>query len=275
MKNTRVLLILALAAIFGLAAGYSALNYLRNRPAVVEMSPGGETVSAILASRDLGLGTVLEDSDLQVVEWPAGSLPIGIASSKDELVGRSLLAEVKTNEAILSSKLADTGQRGIIPLIPTGMRAVSVATDEVIAVSGFVTPQTRVDVILVMEPPGASDVMSKVILQNIQTVAAGEEIRETEDGTPVTVQVVTLLVTPAEAERLALAETEGDIRLALRNTLDMEAVETSGERASRLFAGGLTRITRPASRGGVVTVPTARESIVEIYRGGVKTLVRY
>ncbi len=274
MKNTRVLLIFALAAIFGLAAGYSALNYLRNRPAVVEVTPGGETVSAVLASRDLGLGTVLEDSDLQVVEWPAEAVPMGLASSKEELIGRSLIAEVRANEAVLATKLADSDQVGIIPLIPAGMRAVSVATDDVISVSGFVTPQTRVDVILVMQPPGSSDVMSKVILQNVQAIAAGEEIRKSEDGTPVSVPVVTLLVTPAEAERLALAELEGDIRLALRNTLDIEAVETPGERSSRLFAGSLSRIPRPASRG-VVSVPTVQESIIEIYRGGARSLIRY
>ncbi len=154
MKNTRMLLILALATIFGLAAGYSALRYLNERPSVVTASSGGETVLVVLASRDLALGTVLEDADLRVVEWPAGAVPVGFAGSKEELVGRSLITNVQANEAILATKLADSGLLGIIPLIPTGMRALSIAVDQVVGVAGFVTPQTTVDVILIMTPPG-------------------------------------------------------------------------------------------------------------------------
>ena len=273
MKSTRLFLILALATLFGLAAGYSALRYLSDRPTPI-VSARGETVSVVLATRDLPLGTVLEDSHLKAVEWPAGALPSGFATTGEELVGRSLIAEVRTNEAILSSKLADSGLRGIIPLIPSGMRAMSIRVDQVVGVAGFVTPQTKVDVILIMTPVGGSDPVSKVILQNLQALAAGEEIRETEDGRPVTVSVVTVLVTPAEAEKLALAANEGVIRLALRNTLDMEPVETAGERASRLFAGAESPLARPTVRTGA-TAPTARESIIEIYRGGVRTLVSY
>jgi pilus assembly protein CpaB len=275
MKTTRVLLILALAVISGLAAGYAALRYLSDRPMpVVVSSARGETVPVVLAARDLPLGSVLEDADLRVVDWPAGVVPAGFAGSKEELVGRSLVAEVQTNEAILATKLAELGLRGIIPLIPPGMRALSIRVDQVVGVAGFVTPQTRVDVILIMTPVGGSDPVSKVILQNVQALAAGAEIQETEDGRPVTVPVVTVLVTPAEAEKLALASHEGEIRLALRNTLDMESVETGGERASRLFAGTESSLARPTVRTGS-TAPTARESIIEIYRGGVRTLVSY
>lgn len=275
MKTTRVLLILALAIVAGLAAGYAALRYVSDRPMPVTMSSsGGETVPVVLASQDLPLGKVLEDADLRVVEWPAGVLPVGFAGSKEELLGRSLITNVATNEAILSSKLADTGLRGIIPLIPTGMRALSIRVDQVVGVAGFVTPQTRVDVILIMTPVGGSEKVSKVILQNLPALAAGQEIQETEDGKPVTVPVVTVLVTPAEAEKLALASSEGELRLALRNTIDLESVETVGERASRLFAGAETSLARPAVRSGSTT-PTTRESIIEIYRGGVRTLVSY
>ena len=274
MNNTRMLLILVLATIFGLAAGYSALRYLKSRPSVVRVSPGGETVSMVLAAQDLALGRVLEDSDLRVVEWPAGAVPSGFAGTKEELIGLSLITNVHANEPILASKLAESGLLGIIPLIPPGMRALSIAVDQVVGVAGFVTPQTRVDIILIMTPPGSEDAVSKVILQNIQALAAGEEIQETEDGRPVTVPVVTVLVSLAEAEKLALAANEGELRLALRHTLDFETVETLGERASRLFAGTLTGRGRPTVRVGT-TAPTARESIIEIYRGGVRTLISY
>lgn len=154
------------------------------------------------------------------------------------------------------------------------MRALSVRVDEVVGVAGFVTPQTRVDVILIMAPPGSQDPVSKVILQNIQALAAGQEIRQTEDGKPITVTVVTVLVTPEQAEKLALAAQEGQIQMALRHTLDLESVETAGELTSRLFAGAGVGGRRPTVRTGSTT-PTARESIIEIYRGGVRTLISY
>lgn len=277
MKNTRVLLIVALAVISGLGAGYSALRYLSDRPTPLAGVGTGrqETRPVVLASRDLSLGQVLEEADLMVVEWPANAVPAGYAGSVQELVGRSLMTNVQTHEAVLVTKLADAGLLGMIPLIPAGMRAMSVKVDEVVGVAGFVTPQTRVDVILIMTPPGTRDPISKVILQNIQTLAAGQEIRETEDGSPITVTVVTVLVTPEEAERLALAAKEGQIQMALRNTLDQESVETSGERASGLFAAGPAPVrSRPVVRS-VSRPATPEESVIEIYRGGARTLISY
>jgi pilus assembly protein CpaB len=275
--STRWLLVLALAILSGLGAGYSALKYLGERSPQL-MAGGGDSDArpVVLASRDLALGKVLEEGDLVVVGWPAGTVPVGFASTVEELVGRSLVANVQASEPILASKLADSGLVGLIPLIPAGMRALSVKVDEVIGVAGFVTPQTRVDVILIMTPPGSEDPNSKVILQNIQALAAGQEIRETEDGRPQTVAVVTLLVTPEQAERLALAAREGQIQLALRNTLDQETVQTLGERASRLFAESAPTLPRrTVVRAGTVAPVTPRESIVEIYRGGQQTLIRY
>lgn len=274
MKNTRMILLLALAIISGLAAGYSALRYLNDRPVPLDSAGDGETVPVVLAGRDLALGEVLENADLRVVEWPASVVPVGFSSSREELVGQAIITDIQVNEAILATKLADTGLRGLIPLIPPGMRALSVRVDEVVGVAGFVTPQTRVDVILIMTPPGSQDPISKVILQNIQALAAGQEIRESEDGRPTTVTVVTVLVTPEEAEMLALASMEGQIQMALRHTLDLESIQTGGERASRLFAGVGSGNRRPTVRVGS-TSPTAQESIIEIYRGGVRTLISY
>lgn len=276
MKNTRVLIILALAIISGLAAGYSALRYLGDRSASTSSDAGPrETQPVVLASRDLPLGTILTEEDMLVVQWPAENLPVGFASSPQELVGRSLVANVQTNEVILAGKLAEAGLLGLIPLIPQGMRALSVRVNDVIGVAGFVTPQTRVDVILIMTPPGSREPASKVILQNIQALASGQQIQESEDGSPISVTVVTVLVTPEQAERLALAAQEGQIQMALRNTLDLEAIETPGERTSRLFlsqTGGGN--TRPAVRSSTAPA-TPQESVIEIYRGGARTLISY
>ena len=212
---------------------------------------GRDGAGGVWPVRTFRLGTVLAEEDLRVVEWPAGAMPTGFANTREELIGQALIWDVHTNEPILATNLADSGLRGMIPLIEPGMRASSVRVDEVIGVAGFVTPQTRVDVILIMTPPGGTDPISKTILQNIQALASGQQIQETEEGEAITVTVVTVLVTPEQAEKLALAAQEGRIQMALRHTLDSETIETTGERTSRLFAG-LGGANRPAVpvRGG-------------------------
>lgn len=274
MKNSRLLLIAALAIILGLAAGYTALRYLNDRPSVVQVAGRGDLASVVLASRDLPIGTVLEESDLRVVDWPAGAVPVGFFDSKEGVMGRSLISGVQMNEVILEGKLAGPDQLGIIPLIEPGMRAMTISVDPVVGVAGFVTPQTKVDVILIMTPPNSDDPRSQTILQNLQALASDQEISETEDGEAIEVNTVTVLVSPAESEILALAESEGEIRLTLRNPLETELAETPGVRASRLFSGGSSGSSRSSVRARP-TQSTAEQSAIEIYRNGVKTLIYY
>lgn len=275
MRRKRTLLALALAIVSGLVAGIATIRYLEDRPTSLLASESeAETQPVAVAARDLGVGDVLEAEDVKLVDWPAGSVPSGYAGSSSEVIGRSLIAEVSVNEPLMATKLADTGLYGLVPLIPAGMRALSVRVDEVVGVAGFVTPKTRVDVILTMTVPGGRDPTSKVILQNVQTLAAGQEIQENEEGEPMTVTVVTVLVTPDEAEKLTLASSQGKIQMALRNTLDLETVETSGQFASRLFTGTSAPGSRRVVRSGP-TNSTSSESIIEMYQGGVRTLISY
>jgi pilus assembly protein CpaB len=134
----------------------------------------------------------------------------------------------------LASKEAGAG---LPPAIPPGLRAVSVRVNEVIGVAGYVVPGTRVDVLVTLNATQQSqDMTSKVILTDVQVLAAGTKIDQNADkGKPMPVTVVTLLVTPAEAERLTLASTEGKIQLALRNPLDKSSPQTHGVRPSMLL----------------------------------------
>jgi pilus assembly protein CpaB len=274
MKKKRTLVVLLLAILSGSVAAVSALRYLEDRPTPLMASDVPEMEPVVVAAQDIPLGTKLTAEDLRVVSWPSEALPAGYASATSEVVGRSVVGDIHMNEPILALKLADTGLHGMIPLIPSGMRALSVKVDEVVGVAGFVTPQTRVDVILIMQPPGGQEPLSKVILQNIQALAANQQITENDAGEPIVSTVVTVLVTPEEAEKLSLAANQGRIQMALRNTLDRDTIETTGERSSRLF---VTATAAPRPTGGRTVAPTRApsESIIEMYRGGVRTLISY
>src|SRR5262249_14139014 len=156
----------------------------------------------------------------------------------EEVKGRGLVLPVIQNEPILPMKLAakDAGA-GLPPAIPPGLRAVSVRVNEVIGVAGYVLPGTHVDVVATVSPTDQHpDTTTKVILTNVQVLAAGTKIdRETDKNKPIPVTVVTLLVNPEESERLTLAASEGKIQLALRNPLDREAPVTHGIRPAALM----------------------------------------
>ena len=123
------------------------------------------------------------------------------------------------------------------------MRAVSVRVDDVIGVAGYVLPGTRVDVLATASPTdSSSDTTTKVILSNVQVLTAGTRIEQDQDNKPMQVTVVTLLVAPEQAERLALASTEGKIQLALRNPLDQGSPETPGVKTAALV-GTVARLT--------------------------------
>jgi pilus assembly protein CpaB len=195
-----------------------------------------------------------------------------VISDPNEVVGRGLVLPMVQNEPFLELKMApkDAGA-GLPPAIPPGLRAVSVKVNEVIGVAGYVLPGTYVDVVATVSPTQAStDMTSKVILTNVQVLAAGTKIeRDIDKNQPVPVTVVTLLVDPEQAERLTLASTEGKIQLALRNPLDKETPTTRGVRPAGLLGGPATT-PRATARPGTVTAAAAAPSnqfTVEVIRG--------
>jgi pilus assembly protein CpaB len=212
------------------------------------------TQPIVVAAADLQLATELKADDLRVVQWPKGEAPEDAFASPGDLIGRGLIASVVRNEPILPGKLAPKeAGAGLPPVIPPGMRAVSVRVNEVIGVAGYVLPGTRVDVLATTSPTQQTqDMTTKVVLSNLQVLAAGTRLEhDQKDGKPVQVSVVTLLVNPEQAERLALASTEGKVQLALRNPLDQGSPETPGIRPAALM-GGVEPSAKPAPR----TAPT-------------------
>ena len=271
MARMRVFIVFALAIGVGSVFAFATYNYVQKVPHNAPVN----TVPVVVAAANLDIGAELGKDDVHVIDWPKDSAPENAINSVDEVVGRGLIMPVVQNEPILPMKLASKeAGSGLPPVIPPGFRAVSVRVNEVVGVAGYVLPGTHVDVVATVSPSAQqSDMTSKVILTNVQVLAAGTKIdRETDKDKPIPVSVVTLLVDPEQAERLTLAASEGKIQLALRNPLDKGMPTTPGVKPAMLVSTAQPARTwkpRPVQTAAkVAPPPPAPEPItVEIIRG--------
>jgi pilus assembly protein CpaB len=276
MRN-RIFAVLAIAVLAGGGLAMGTYNFISATPAPAAAAM--PTQSVVVAAADLSIGTAIERDHLRVIPFPEGAAPEGSFSEPEQLVGRGVVSPLVRNEPVLAAKLASKeAGAGLSPVIPEGMRAVSVRVNEVISVAGYVLPGNSVDVIATQSPTNnPSDTVSKVVLANVQVLTAGTRIEQETEGKPVSVTVVTLLVSPEQAERLALASTEGKIQLALRNPIDRGTPVTSGIKPSVLMGVAKAPVRTPASStarqsrpGHAVTMETPAPPpvpTVEIIRG--------
>lgn len=233
MNRNRLMMIGALALVIGLFTSVYVYRNLQGRTGSVEPQ-----IQVIVAANDLQVGARVEERDIKIISIPASDLPAGAPRRRSDVLGHGVIIPISRGEFILPNKLAgENAGSGLPALIPPGMRAVSVRVNEVVSVAGFVTPGTRVDVLLTGTPGASGEQETTTVLQNVAVLASGHNLERNASGEPQNTAVVTLLVSPDDAQRLALSATEGHIQLALRNPLDTRAedVPTSSERA--LFKG--------------------------------------
>jgi pilus assembly protein CpaB len=266
MTRVRILLVLLVALLTGGGLAAGTYSYLQNVPVRTVSVP---TRTVVIARGDLALGTELKADDLHAAEWPADAVPEGAFASPSEIVGRGLIQSVVRNEPILPAKLASKeAGSGLPPVIPPGKRAVSVKVNEVISVAGYVLPGTFVDVVATQSPTARQeDMTSKVVLGKVQVLTAGTRMEQDQkDGKPMQVTVVTLLVTPEEAERLALASSEGQIHLALRNPLDQDTPTTSGMKPALMLGAAAAPVRAKGGKAAAPAVPPPPPT-VEVIKG--------
>src|SRR6202040_1123842 len=180
--------------------------------------PAVATKQIVVAAAPMQLGTRLDPTKLRLISWPGNEPMAGTFSRVEDCANRALITPVAENEPILESKLASVQSGAGLPAtIPEGMRALSVAVNEVVGVAGFVIPGTMVDVLVTGNIPGGSGAagsVTRTILENVRVLAAGQKIEQDRDGKPLTVPVITLLVNPEDASKLTMASTQGKIQLA-------------------------------------------------------------
>jgi pilus assembly protein CpaB len=231
--------ILLIAIVVGALSAAWVYRSLRSKERAIEaarQAAAGATVDLVVASETLPIGTRIEPNQVRIGRWPVDVEPEGAMRKPEEVIGQIAKISIDKNQPITRNNLIGQGV-GLLPLlISEGMRGLSVKVDSVTGVSGFITPSSRVDVLVSGQPDAAGErePRSKLILQNVRVIATGKSI-EQKDEKPVEVPTVTLLVSPEDAEKLTLATRNEPVRLALRNYRDEEYVRTPGITLSQLF----------------------------------------
>jgi pilus assembly protein CpaB len=262
--NKRLLSVLAFALVVSLGASVLIYRLVKSQ---MSTTAKPATTQVMLAARNLPVGTQIGDADVKIGEW-SGPLPGNALSKKEDAIGRGVVASIYEGEPLLDSRLAAKGAgAGLSATIPPGMRAVAVRINEVVGVAGFVVPGQRVDVLVLGTPPGGSSAVgtiTKTILQNIEILSAGQNIQKDNEGKPVTVQVVNMLVTPEQAEVLSLVSNDMRIQLILRNPLDTKESKTPGTASANIFSGAAFK--PPAAPSPVRAAPKPPVAVAAVER---------
>jgi len=248
-----------LAGVMGLAAVFLIHNFITSTVRI-PITPSSQLV---VAEVDIAPGEALAGRVLRVATWPRDIIPPRAVTSVKELEGRVAQMPIAKGEPILLSKLAPEGTAaGLGGLLDPNSLAVTVKTDEVSGVAGFINPGDRIDVMVEMPSGGGSNEhFSKIILQNLKVLSKGQAWDQTADKKPQVVPTVTLEVTPEQAEMLNLASFQGRIRLALRNQMNKAKFATGGVVTSQLA------YKKPANVDEKATNPKEQSRVVQVIKG--------
>jgi pilus assembly protein CpaB len=212
------------AFIVALAVSGIFTYWLSQKVTKTKAVPPAPKSQYVAAASNMEAGQVIRAENVHLVDWPA-SVPLsGAFTAPEPLIGRVVLYPLASGEPILERQLSAPGAgSGITVKIPDGMRAISLRTDEVVGVAGFLLPGTHVDVLVTLRMAGIPDPVTSTVLQDAEILATGQKTEPDPEGKPTTATVVTLLVKPEDAERVVLASTQGTVHFVLRNGVDREA----------------------------------------------------
>jgi pilus assembly protein CpaB len=283
-RPSSITLITILAFFLAACASFLVHAYLKKQTARKL-----ESMVVATASKDMPIGAKLDLAQLKLATWPKDSLPPGYFTDAKSLVGRVAVKHLSPGDIITEQKLMPKNiatTSGIMTyMVPQGHRAVTVAVNEVAGVAGFITPNSRVDVVLTTPIPGSGreDNVSKIILQNIPVLATGQ-VTEQREGKPTIVPTVTLDLPPDDAERLIVgvggSARRGSLQLLLRNIVDIAAVSTTGATIPKVLGpqeaaparGTIRRTLRPKPHSQRPPQPAViAKYTVEVIKGAVKS----
>ena len=263
MKNWRAIVPLFLSLVIATAGSIFLYKWIDSQRAPTEtVKVESEAVPVAVAALDLPWGTKLKPEMVKMAPFLRESLPPGYVSGYNAVKDRVVITPIKMNEPVSEHKLApiDVTTGGVSAILKPGTRAIAVKGDKVIGISGFINPGNRIDVIVTVSDPSNNKVKAKIFLEDLLVLATGTQIQKNDKGEPMPVDVYTLEVTPEQAEKLALASTQGRLQFALRNLTDTEDVNTGGVTIAQVLnsADGVERkiVARPVQAAPKKVVKT-------------------
>ena len=279
--DRRFLTVLGVSLVFALVVAsvfYQMSARLKGKPRKAENT---KTVDMVVAAAALPVGVTIKPADIKVVKVASERLPKGAFERMDDVLGRPVISNILAEEAVVEGRLAQRGSgAGLAPVIPVGMRAVSVKVNEVVGVAGFVLPGMRVDVLVTVKRPGDAGARTTTVLQNILVLSAGQNIQSDGRGQAVNVPVVTLMVAPEQAEILTLAGNEGRLHLVLRNGADKYVRQTAGHEINELYGrvatspAAKTASRRPVTRKPAKPAPVVAAAVQPVRDNGEVLVIR-
>src|SRR5436305_5019029 len=217
-----------------LAGGITFLFYRR----LSSSQKQRKALQIVAAATDLQVGTTLSAKDVTLLDWYSDALPSGAFTKTDAAIGHPLLYPLGAKEPILQRDLGVEGAGiGLAGKIPEGMRATAIRSNEIVGVAGFLYPGSRIDMLVTFTPPGGTMPVTQTVLQNVEVLTAGQTIEPDPQGKPQSVNVVTLLLSPENSQKLQLASAQGNIQFVLRSGADQKTAELRATRLDELVGG--------------------------------------
>lgn len=265
---------LGLATVLAIGVTFGLYRTLRK-------NAGGhaQLTQVVVAAHDLPAGVVLTAEDLKLTGWPSGTTLPGSFSKIEDVANRPLIYPLGEKEPVLERNLAVQGSGlGLSVKIPSGMRATSVRSNEVVGVAGFLYPGSHVDVLATFALPGSANPVTQTILQDVEVLTAGEKIEPDPQGKPQMVNVVTLLLNPDESQKLLLASTQGTIQFVLRNSADEKTTAVAPTSLNQLVSGSSQAASQsaPVKANRAAPKPSASNAYaLEVIRGNTRSVEKF
>jgi pilus assembly protein CpaB len=252
-----------------LATGFTWFVFRRLRAA--QQRP---VVQIVAAANDLPAGVALSDNDVAMVDWPVDMALPGSYTKKEEVLGHPLIHSLGAKEPIMKRDLGLEGSGiGLSTKIPPGMRATAIKSNEIVGVAGFLYPGSHVDVLCTLNLPNSQGSLTQTVLQDVEVLTAGQTIEPDPQGKPQQVDVVTLLLTPEDSQKIQLATSQGSIQFVLRNGTDTKTAEMHPARLDQLVPMAKPPVV--VKSGKRVIAKAQPTYVLEIIQGTKKTVHKF
>jgi pilus assembly protein CpaB len=287
MDIRRILIAFVMAAIIAGGATYLVARRLQPPPV------GPNMISIVAAAKDLLPGVPLTAQDLTTIAWPENVTLPGSMRKPEDVIGRPLMVSVSAKQPLVQRDLAAPGSGyGLSGKIPEGMRATAIRSNEIVGVAGFLFPGSHVDVIATYS--SSSGVITNTVLQDVEVISTGTSIEPDPQGKPQTVNVVTLLLTPEDSQKILLASSQGTIQFVLRSGVDRKIADILPTRMDQLsgrpvqvsapapvapapkpVARATTKVEPPPVPPPVVEPPKAEPHMIEVIQGTQRSIQKF